>query len=584
MFGAQLGKTEAGNNWIGYVIDKVPGPMMAVLPTVELAKRSSRQRIDPLVQECPALRAKVKDKRSRDSGNTVLSKEFPGGILVLTGANSAVGLRSMPARFLFLDECDAYPTDADEEGDPIELAIARTTTFSRRKVLLTSTPKFTGLSRIEAAYEDSDKRQYAVPCPHCREFQILQFSQLRWPKKKPQFAIYKCEHCEKAIENHHKQWMLPRGEWRPSATGNGRTAGFQLSALYSPVGWLSWPEIAEKWEKIHGNPTKRQAFVNTILGEPWKISGEAPDWQRLYERREQYATGIVPRGAMLLTAGVDVQKDRLEIQVVGWGPGKESWMVDYVVLPGDTSRPKVWADLTEFIDRTYEHVCGPTVPIAKVGVDSGYATQEVYAWSRTQAPGRVLVLNPQQNGVVPVGQPQAVDVNFLGKKIKRGAKVWPVAVGLLKRELYGWLKLERPTTESGESYPPGYCHFPQMDDEFFQQLTAEQQQAKVVKGYRRLEWVKTRERNEALDTRVYARAAAIVAGLDRLRDEQWAAIKENLGIRDDQPPEAEPENAAVAQEAVTVPAARPSAPPAPQNRDRQQDWLDRDRTRGWLKR
>src|SRR5512135_658083 len=246
MKGAQIGGTECGNNWIGYVIHQAPGPMMAVQPTVEMAKRNSKQRVDPLIEESKVLRSLVSDARSRDSSNTVLSKDFPGGVLVMTGANSAVGLRSMAARYLFLDEVDGYPGDVDGEGDPINLALARTRTFSRRKVFLVSTPKITGMSRIEAAYEESDKRQYWVPCPTCREFQVLKFSQLRWPKGQPEKAVYACDHCGQEIANHQKQWMLPRGEWRanPGPDWDRKTAGFHLSSLYSPVGWFSWGDAA----------------------------------------------------------------------------------------------------------------------------------------------------------------------------------------------------------------------------------------------------------------------------------------------------------------------------------------------------
>src|SRR4051812_16970529 len=219
MKGAQIGGTECGNNFLGYVIHHAPGPIMSIQPTVEMAKRNSKQRIDPLIEESPVLRNLVQSPRSRDSGNTILSKEFAGGILVMTGANSAVGLRSMAARYLFLDETDAYPADVGGEGDPIRLALARTRTFARRKVFLVSTPKITGASRIEAAYEDSDQRRYWVPCPHCAEFQVLRFAQLRWPPGEPQQAVYICEHCGARIENYQKHGMLAQGEWRASAPG-----------------------------------------------------------------------------------------------------------------------------------------------------------------------------------------------------------------------------------------------------------------------------------------------------------------------------------------------------------------------------
>lgn len=305
-----------------YVIHQAPGPMMAVQPTVEMAKRNSKQRIDPLIEESEVLRTLVSDPRSRDSGNTMLAKEFPGGVLVMTGANSAVGLRSMAARYLFLDEVDGYPGDVDGEGDPINLAMARTRTFARRKVFMVSTPKITGMSRIEKAYDESDRRQYWVPCPVCREYQILKFPQLRWPKGDPEKATYVCEHCSQEIQNHQKQWMLARGQWRanPGQNWDRKTAGFHLSGLYSPVGWFSWADAAEQFEQAQKDPSLLQVFVNTVLGETWTLMGEAPDWKRLYDRREDYKLGTVPRGGFFLTAGADVQRDRIEVEVVACGP------------------------------------------------------------------------------------------------------------------------------------------------------------------------------------------------------------------------------------------------------------------------
>jgi phage terminase large subunit GpA-like protein len=324
MKGSQTGGTEAGNNFIGYVIHEAPGPMMAVAPTVELAKRNSKQRLDPLIEESEVLRERVKERRSRDSGNTVLSKEFRGGVLILTGANSAVGLRSMPARYLFLDEVDGYPGDVEGEGDPILLAERRSATFQRRKILLVSTPKTKGLSRIEREYEQSDQRRYFVPCPHCHERQTLELANLCWPEGRPREAEYACAHCGGLIGERHKTWMLERGEWRPTAPGDGRTAGFHLSSLYSPVGWFSWADAAEMYEQAQNTPDLMKGLVNTVLGLPFEEEAEAPDWQRLYERRESYRIGVVPEPGLFLTAGVDVQKDRIEVEVVA-GAKKEQW-------------------------------------------------------------------------------------------------------------------------------------------------------------------------------------------------------------------------------------------------------------------
>ncbi|MBL8227279.1 MAG: phage terminase large subunit family protein [Bryobacterales bacterium] len=530
MKGAQIGGTECGNNWIGYVIHQAPGPMMAVQPTVEMAKRNSKQRIDPLIEESEVLRALVSDPRSRDSGNTVLSKEFPGGVLVMTGANSAVGLRSMAARYLFLDEVDGYPGDVEGEGDPVNLATARTRTFARRKIFMVSTPKITGMSRIEAAFEESDKRLYWLPCPVCREFQTLKFAQLRWPKGQTERAVYVCEHCGQEIHNHQKQSMLARGEWRPSAAGDGKTAGFHLSSLYSPVGWFAWPDAAKQFEQAQKNPSLLQVFVNTVLGETWTLLGEAPEWQKLYDRRESYPIGTVPTRGLFLTAGADIQKDRVEVEIVAWGRGKESWSIDYRVFEGDTSRPQVWEKLTALLNETFTAASGLELPVLQLAVDSGFAATEVYQWARRQG-GRVLVIKGDSRAPALLGAASPVEVGPLGLKIKRGVRVWPVNSGMAKEELYRWLRLERPTdedVENGVPFPAGYCHFPRYGEEFFKQLTAEQLVTKIVKGYRRHEWQKMRERNEALDCRVYARAAAARVGIDRFTERHWTDLEARL--------------------------------------------------------
>jgi phage terminase large subunit GpA-like protein len=531
MKGAQIGGTECGNNWMGYIIHQAPGPMMSVQPTVEMAKRNSKQRIDPLIEESEVLRKLVRDPRSRDSGNTVLSKDFPGGVLVMTGANSAVGLRSMAARYLFLDEVDAYPGDVEGEGDPITLAMARTRTFARRKVFLVSTPKITGMSRIESAYEESDQRKYWVPCPTCREFQILKFAQLRWPKGDPQSAVYICEHCGQEIRNHQKQSMLAGGEWRAGAKGDGRTAGFHISSLYSPVGWFSWGDAAKQFEQAQKNPALLQVFVNTVLGETWTLLGEAPEWQKLYDRREDYKVGLVPRGGLFLTAGADVQKDRIEVEIAAWGRGKESWSVDYRVFEGDTSRAAVWEKLTGLLNESFTTESGLELPIMQLAVDSGFATIEVYQWARRQG-GRVLVIKGDSRTPSLIGSASPVEVGPMGAKLKRGVRVWPVNSGMAKEELYRWLRQDRPTDEDvakGIPFPSGYCHFPRYSEEYFKQITAEQLVTKIVKGYRRHEWQKMRERNEALDCRVYARAAAGRVGIDRFQEKHWTDLERRVG-------------------------------------------------------
>ena len=256
MKAAQVGATEAGNCWLGFIIHQAPGPMLAVQPTVELAKRNSRQRIDPLIEESPALRDKVKPARSRDAGNTMLSKEFAGGILIMTGANSAVGLRSTPARYIFLDEVDAYPASADEEGDPVSLAEARSLTFShRRKVFLASTPTIRGLSRIEREYEASDQRRYFVACPHCGVHAVAEVRAAALGEGQAGDGLpIICEAATPQSPSTTRPRCCEAGEWRATATAaDPATIGFHLSALYSPAGWLCWEAIARAWEAAQGS-------------------------------------------------------------------------------------------------------------------------------------------------------------------------------------------------------------------------------------------------------------------------------------------------------------------------------------------
>jgi len=558
MKAAQVGATEAGNNWIGFAIHQAPGPMLAVQPTVELAKRNSRQRIDPLIEESPELRERIKPARSRDAGNTMLSKEFAGGILIMTGANSAVGLRSTPARYIFLDEIDAYPASADEEGDPVTLAEARSLTFAhRRKVFLVSTPTIRGLSRIEREFEASDQRRFFVPCPSCGAMQWLKFERLRWQKGRPETAEYQCEGCDRPIAEHNKTGMLERGEWRATAeAADPGTVGYHLSALYSPVGWLGWDRIARAWEAARGSDEAIKAFRNTVLGETWVETGEAPDWQRLADRREAWPSGTVPAGGLFLTAGADVQKDRIEVDVWAWGRGLESWLVDHVVIEGGPGDPACWQRLTDLLGRTWSHALDEHLTIARLAIDTGFETSAVYGWARQVGFAQVAPVKGLDgfNRASPVTGPTYVDATVAGKRLRRGARLWSVATATFKAETYRFLRQDRPTAEevtAGAPFPPGTVHLPDWaDSEWLKQLTAEQLvTVKGKRGFSKLEWQKLRERNEALDCRVYARAAAWIAGADRWSEARWQDLERQLAV----------ETAGTDGEAPAKPAPRPAS-------------------------
>jgi phage terminase large subunit GpA-like protein len=291
------------------------------------------------------------------------------------------------------------------------------------------------------------------------------------------------------------------------------------------VGWFSWEEAVRGFLKAKDDEAQLKVWVNTVLGETWVDRGEAPDWQRLYERRETYPLGIIPPSGLLLTAGTDIQKDRIEVEVVAWGKGKESWSVDYRILYGDPAQEAVWQQLQTLLAEPFRHASGVDLTIRALAVDTGFATQDVYAWCRRQETGRVLAVKGVERAIAPVGAPTAVDVNIGGKRLRRGVKVWPVGVSLLKSELYQWLKLQ---CGEDSQFPGGYCHFPQYEAEYFKQLTAEQLVTKTVKGYPKREWQKLREHNEALDCRIYARAAAITLGIERFTDRHWQNLEAQL--------------------------------------------------------
>ena len=526
MFAAQTGKTEAGSNWLGYVIDHAPGPMLCVQPTVEMAKRLSKQRLESMISETPCLSQKIAPARSRDSGNTMFSKEFPGGMMLLTGANSATGLRSAPCRYIFADEIDAFPADVDGEGDPVSLAEKRATTFARRKILLTSTPTIKDHSRIEAEYLLSDQRRFYVPCPKCGGMQWLKWPQMRWTDNDPSTARYQCEHCGEQFEELHKPAMLRQGEWRATAPGDGRTAGFQLSGLYSPLGWFSWADMVEEFLRAKADAPALKTWLNTRAAETWeedyasKVSADG-----LRERCEHFPMGVLPEGSVALTFGIDVQDNRLAISGWAWGRDEEGWLVYHQEIFGDPSRADLWKQVDEAVLREWEHASGAKLRPDVVCVDSGgHFTAEVYQFARERArQGVIAIKGASQRNKAVIGKGSKVDINARGKTLKRGAMVFSIGTDTAKSTLFARLKHNDP----GE----GYLHFPmEATDEYFQQLTAEKQVMKYTRGgFPVREWVKKpNARNEALDTLVYAYAGLQYLYQRRDRRTIWDQLERRL--------------------------------------------------------
>lgn len=502
---AQIGGTEAGKNWVGFTIHRAPSTMLLVEPSLDVAGKLSKQKIQPMLDLVPCLRGLVRESRSRDSGNTITSKEFTGGMLCLTGANSGPGLRFMSARNLFLDECDAYPFDVNGEGSPCELAEKRTLTYARHKIYRCSTPLLKQTSVIEKAYLESDQRKYFVPCPFCDHGQVLWWKNLEWPKGKPEEARMRCEQCHRLIDEAHKTRMLEQGRWigeQDNRPGRHKAAGFWLNALYAPYGWVnSWAKLASEWCEIAHNHDLRaqQTFTNTNLAETWDETGERIEESDLHNRVEIYPAPV-PDGVVVLTAGIDVQKDRIEAELVGWGKGQESWSIDYRKWFGSPTDKTLWDQVDEWLKRTWDHETGGFLTVATACIDTGHCAQQVYEFVLPRQNRRIWAVKGSSQPGAPVYK--------MGSTIN-GIRLFMAGTDTSKDTLFDRLKL----TEFG----PGYCHFPNLtaytedEHEYFKQLTAEERVPKWDKGvligsyYR-----KKRSRNEALDLRIYAMTALAI--------------------------------------------------------------------------
>lgn len=497
MAGAQIAKTEVLLNIIGYCIDYEPSPIMVVNPTLDMAKTFSKDRVAPMLRDTPALRGKVADVRSRDSGNTIQQKMFPGGHLTMVGANSPSSLASRPIRVVLADEIDRFPPSAGAEGDPLQLAIKRTVTFWNRIIAVVSTPTNKGVSRIEMAYEEGDQRQRWCPCPECGEFQTIKWSGVKWTDNDPDTAYYACEHNGCVWTDAQRIRAVRQGEWRAGKPFNGN-ASFHIPGMLSPFSPMS--DGVREFMEAKGHPDRLRVWVNTYLGETWEDEGDRLDHHELYARREVYET-FIPEGVTLLTAGVDVQDDRIEVEVVGWGDDYRSWSIQYSVLYGDPSGNALWQELDAVLEQIFEHPLFGDMIIRASCVDSGgHYTQQVYDYSRGRH--RVLAIK----GIGGEGKPMigTPSKNNIGK-----IPLFPVGVHTVKEVMFARLRVRNPDDA-------GYCHFSEdRTEEYFQQLTAEKLMTKFHKGFKKMEYVKAAgARNEALDNRVYATAALEVLRVD----------------------------------------------------------------------
>lgn len=553
----QVAGTEAGINLFGTVVDTTPGAMLIVLPTVEEAKKYVDVKLQPAIEATPALKAKVKPQRARsERGSTSMNKKFAGGFCQITGANSSKGLQMISVRFLIKEELSEWPWDVDKRGDPDFLADLRTTAYTAvRKVFNNSTPGLKGSCRISKKYDESDQRRYYLPCPHCEHMQVLKWDNLKFSTVYPYKAEYACEGCGACIDHAQKEWMLARGKWIAENPGPGRQPGFAINQLYSP--FVTWDDTVKKYLDAKGDAVKEKAFTQQVLGEPYEQKGDAPDSLKLLARKEEFSLGRVPVGGLFVTAGVDVQLDRIEWAAWAWGIGKTSWLIDKGIVEGDTADLATWTKFAPILSRQYEDWQGNLRPIEATAIDSGYNTQTVYAFVR-RAGERVLAIKGMPGNLAPpLGTPTRQEVNWKGEKIKGGVMLWPVGTWTLKAEFYAYLRKTIAGPEEG-IYPLGYVHLPREIDEFYlQQMTAEFLVSHDKNGYQVQEWTKKKDtRNEALDCRVYASAAAVHLGIDRLSPADWAQLAADRGA----PPSKEQGDlAALWNAGIVPPAAAPAA-------------------------
>lgn len=522
MCSSQVGKSEALLNILGFYADQDPAPQLMLQPTVESAEAFSKERIDPTFRYSPGLQNKLEEGQegrgtSRKSSTTIRMKHYHGGYLALVGANSPAGLASRPIRVLLCDEIDRYGTT--KEGDPLKLAIQRTTNFHNRKIVMVSTPTIKGASQIESWWEKSDKRFFYVPCPHCGELHRLLWANVKWDKDEdgnalPETARMVCPECGAVERGAYKPnpEQLLAGVWKASKP-ESRIKGYHVNSLYSP--WVNLFSLVDEFVTANQKKDKEglMEFINLKLGESWEDIEHKDDWEHYHRRREYYPeNGALPDGVLILTAGVDVQHDRLECTVYGWGIGRECWGIEHRVIRGSPDDSYTWQQLDAFLQMRRVRLDNVELSVMCACVDSGDGqfSNSVYTYTKAREQSRIFSIKGRGGIGVPL-------INNPTKSNAAGANLFSLGVDAGKSSLMTRLKIE----DEG----PGYIHFDRRKEagfnaEFFQQLTAEVFERRFEKGVIKSAWKKIRERNEALDCAVYAMAAVEILNpnFEYLRD------------------------------------------------------------------
>ena len=529
---SQVGKSELLNNIIGYIIDVDPGSILFIQPTTIDAKEYSKLRIAPMIRDCLTLHKKVADPKSRDSGNTILQKTYPGGILTLCGSTEAHALASKPIRYILGDERDRWATSAGNEGDPWDLARARQITFYNAKAVEVSTPTIKNASAIEASYARGTMERWCSRCPHCGEYHEIRFSDIRYDYSEKVIAgkktysvteiMYICPGCacvseEMTMKRQHAKW-IPEN---PNAYQQG-IRSFWLSTFVSA--WASWESIILAYLYAIGDTRKLQVVYNTRFGDLWEDRGDLEDEDSLMQRREEYPAEL-PDGVMVLTCGVDTQDDRLEYEVVGWGHFSESWGIEKGIIMGRPDDDAVWSKLDDVIDRVYHFADGLGLKVSMTFVDEGgHFTQEVRLQCRARIGKKVFAIKGRGGQNVSYTAPPKKQKIVINKTLVGTCWQYEIGVDSGKQIIMDNLRVQ---THGGK-----YCHFPKRDDygsAYFKGLLSEHL---VYKAGRKQPWqwekIPGHERNEPLDLRNYAQAAfkALPADLDAIDRRLKAARKE----------------------------------------------------------
>ncbi len=550
---AQVGKSEVGVNFFGYVVAQDPGPMIMVLPSHDESIKYVRTKLQPAIDESPALKRKVLESTNRvERGSTAAFKRFRGGFVQITFAGSSKGLQMLSAKFTVADEVSEWPATAGERGDPVAQLKVRTKTYERdRKRLWVSTPATLGTCRITADYERSDRQRRYVPCPHCGAYQVLKFERLKWDKTAwPHGAWFECAASGCVIEHIDKPQMVKAGVWVATAGDDGpgdvilpedlprwqardvpgRVRGFHIWQAYTL--FSTWDSIVAEFLEAKGKHEKLRVFTQQVLGEAWEDRGDAPEAELLHARRVvELRKGEPPEGPVVFTGATDVQGNRLEWAVWGWSEGMTRWLVDWGVIPGDPLAAETWAAHSQMMQaRRYRPGGGAEVEVEAWAIDTGFASPAVYNYVRGRP--RCFGVDGRHGRNEPfIGTPKKVDVKWNGKTVPRGAVLWPVGSFGLKSDLYSAIRktIAGPSPEG--LWPPGSMILPsEVDMAYAEQLTAEHMTTVEVKGGAMIRrWEKMSGRpNEALDIACYARAMAYHLKLDRWTPDQWAARRDEI--------------------------------------------------------